>query len=244
MTLLLVCFGVLAGLVGTAGGITSLVSYPALLLVGAGALQANVVNLVALVACWPASALVSRRELAAVRPRVLPSVVSSGIGAALGTVLLLRTSVTSFERVVPILVALGSVALLAQGRLEAGVHSIRRPAVGYVLTATAAVYGGYFGAGSGIMLLVVALVFFDPLMPHANALKNMANGGASVVSALILVAAGPVRWGLVGPLAAGLFAGSLLGPVVVRRVPADAVRWIVALLGLGLAADLAVTHWF
>lgn len=240
MTALLVLAGIVAGVIGTAGGITSLVSYPALLVAGATPLQANVVNLVALVACWPASAAVSRVELRAVRRYVPLAVAAGAAGGALGSVLLLRTDAAAFDRVVPYLVLGGSCALMAQPWLSRRTGRPRRWA-GYAGIGLVAMYGGYFGAGSGVMLLVVCLVLFDGLLPHANALKNMANGGVSVASALVLITAAPVRWDLAGPLAAGLFAGSLLGPLAVRRLPAHLVRWTVAALGLGLAVDLGIS---
>jgi len=240
MTVVLVLAGILADVIGTAGGITSLVSYPALLLAGATPLQANIVNLVAMVACWPASAAVSRAELRAVRRYVPAAVASGAIGGALGSLLLLHTEAAVFDLVVPYLVLSGSVALVAQPWLSRRTGRTR-PWAGYAATALVAMYGGYFGAGSGVMLLVVGLVLFDDRLPHANALKNMVNGGVSVASAVVLTTAAPVRWGLALPLAAGLFAGSMLGPLVVRRLPAVLIRWAVAVLGLGLAADLGLS---
>lgn len=240
VTAVVVLAGIVAGVIGTAGGITSLVSYPALLVAGATPLQANIVNLVALVACWPASAAVSRVELRAVRRYVPTAVASGAIGGAIGSLLLLHTDATVFNQVVPYLVLGGSVALMTQPWLSRRAGRAR-PWMGYVVTVLVAMYGGYFGAGSGVMLLVVCLMLFDDFLPHANALKNMVNGGVSVASAVVLIAAAPVRWDLAVPLAAGLFVGSLLGPLAVRRLPAFLVRWTVAALGVGLAVDLGVS---
>jgi uncharacterized membrane protein YfcA len=100
------------------------------------------------------------------------------------------------------------------------------------------VYNGYFGAGSGVMTLTLLLVTVDEHLPDANALKNMLIGAASVVSALAFIAFGPVEWAAALPLSAGLFAGSLLGPRLARRIPARILRWSIALLGTGLAVKL------
>lgn len=240
MTVVLVLGGILAGVIGTAGGITSLVSYPALLIAGATPLQSNIVNLVALVACWPASAAVSGVELRAIRRYVPTAVAFGAVGGAAGSLLLLHTDAAVFNQVVPYLVLGGCVALVAQPWLSRRTGQAR-PALGYAVIAFVAMYGGYFGAGSGVMLLVVCLVLFDDFLPHANTLKNMVNGGVSVASAVVLIAAGPVRWDLAVPLAVGLFVGSLLGPLAVRRLPAFLVRWAVAALGVGLAVDLGVS---
>ena len=160
-------------------------------------------------------------------------------GAATGAGLLLATPPGVFARIVPFLVGAGSLALLAQPWLTARRQRHRLP-VGSTLVGVAAlsVYSGYFGAGSGIMLLALLLVLVDDRVPQANAGKNMLLGACAVASAVVFVLAGPVDWSAVVPLAGGLFAGSLVGPAVARRVPAFAVRWAVAALGLGLAVRL------
>jgi uncharacterized membrane protein YfcA len=235
----LLAAGAVAGVVGTAGGITSLVSYPALLAVGVPPLSADVANLVALVACWPGALLGSRRELRGARPWLARYLPLACAGSAAGAVLLLTTPPGLFSRIVPWLVAAGSVALLAQPALTARVRGRAHRSLATVpLVALLAVYSGYFGAGAGVLFLAVLLVLVDERLPEANALKNMLNGACAVAAAAVLVAAGPVPWGVVTPLAVGLFAGSTVGPMVARRLPATAIRWAVAVLGLGLAVRL------
>jgi uncharacterized membrane protein YfcA len=108
------------------------------------------------------------------------------------------------------------------------------------LVAPIGIYGGYFGAGSGVMILALLLVLLDPRLPQANAVKNMVVGANTLAAAVLLVVAGPVDWTAVAPLAAGLFAGSVAGPVVARRLPARVIRWAVAALGFALAVELWV----
>jgi uncharacterized protein len=240
---LLVAAGVLAGIVGTAGGITSLISYPALLAVGVPALPANVANLVALVVCWPGSALASRPELAGWAPWLRRWTGVAAAGGAAGAALLVFTPSRAFGQVVPFLVAAGSLALLLQPWLSA-----RRPEQprGNTLILVAgllavSVYSGYFGAGSGVLTLGLLLYTVDEDLPRANALKNMLVGAATAVSALALVILGPVDWAASAPLAAGLLGGSMIGPRLARRIPARILRWLVALLGLALAIRLWIT---
>ena len=237
---LIAAAGLVAGIVGTAGGITSLVSYPVLLAVGVPALQANVANIVALVACWPGAALASRPELAGKAAWLRRWAWLAALGGALGSALLLATPADAFERVVPFLVAAGSLALLFQPRLTALSGHRARHRVGVLVAGvlSVSVYNGYFGAGSGVMTLTLLLVTVDEHLPDANALKNMLIGAASVVSALAFIAFGPVEWAAALPLSAGLFAGSLLGPRLARRIPARILRWSIALLGTGLAVKL------
>jgi uncharacterized membrane protein YfcA len=234
--------GVVAGVIGTAGGITSLVSYPALLAVGVPAYQANIANLVAGVACWPASALVSRPELRAVRAHLPAGMAAAAAGAAAGSGLLLITGSELFRRLVPFLVAVGSCVLLAAPRLTSwNVRSARDYAPAATLAVgLISVYGGYFGAGSGVMLLAATMVLRSPRIAEANASKNMYLGAGGVASALILTAAAPVPWTFLAVLAVGLLVGSLFGPILARRLPETLLRWAVAILGFTLAVILFV----
>jgi uncharacterized membrane protein YfcA len=238
---ILVAAGIVAGIIGSGGGVTSLVSYPALLAVGVPPLPANVANLVAGIATGPGSAFSSRGELAVSMPvlvRLLPAVF---VGTAIGAGLLLVTPAPVFARLVPFLVAAGSVVLIVQPALLR-LHA-RRPGRGglqLLLIGAVSIYGGYFGAGSGIMLLAVTLVMVDSRFPVANAIKNVLLGGISLVASAVFVATGPVLWAAVIPLAGGLLIGSALGPIIVRRLPPDLVRWVAASFGLVLALYL----WF
>ena len=246
--LFLVAAGALAGLVGTAGGITSLVSYPALLLAGVAPLQANVANIVALVACWPGSAVASRPELAGRGAWLRRWGVVAALGGTVGSVLLLVTPAGVFGRVVPFLVAVGSLALLLQPRIAAWQAARSGPGPGrgsalvlpcglFVLS----VYNGYFGAGSGVLLLALLLLTAEPSLTAANALKNMLVGAATITSAVLFAVFAHVDWTAVAPLAAGMFAGSLVGPRVARHLPPGLLRWLVALSGLALAVRLLIS---
>ena len=233
--------GVLAGVVGTAGGITSLISYPALLAVGLTALPASVTNIVALVACWPGSALASRPELAGRGPWLRRWAAVAVAGAAVGSGLLLSTPPGVFSRVVPYLLVFSAACLLLQPKLSRWRerHLIRGSCTLLPFGLfTASVYNGYFGAGSGIMILALLLVTVDRRMAESNALKNMLIGAATLVSAVMLAALGHVDWQAVAPLALGSFVGSMAGPRVARRVPGKVLRWLVAMTGFGLAVRL------
>ncbi len=239
----LACAGVLAGAVGTAGGITSLVSYPALLAVGLGAFPANVANIVALVACWPGSAIASRPELQGSGARLRNWAVAAAAGGGIGAALLLSTPAGLFTRIVPFLVAGASLTLLLQPRIYAWqgnrlAHADRLVVFSGVLVVS--VYNGYFGAGSGIMLLALLLLLVEQHLAKANALKNMLLGAGTAVPALVLILFASVDWAAVLPLAGGVFVGSTVGPRITRRLPAGGLRWAVAVVGFGLAAWLWV----
>ena len=235
---LLVPAGVVAGVVGSAGGITSLISYPALLAVGVPPLPANVGNIVAAVAIGPGSALSSRRELEGSRRLLTRLLPVAAVGSVGGALLLLATPPGVFARVVPFLVAVGSLVLL----LQPTILSWRRgEAFGAgtlgLVVALVSVYGGYFGAGSGVMFLA-AVLFYESRVPRANAVKNVVVAASCAAAAVVLILTAPVPWASVVPLAAGLLVGSALGPVLVRRMPGSAVRWLASALGFGLAVYL------
>ncbi|MGH3266357.1 MAG: sulfite exporter TauE/SafE family protein [Trebonia sp.] len=235
--------GALAGVVGTAGGITTLIAYPALLLAGLPPLPATVTNGVAVVACWPGAALASRQELAGTGRWVLRWGSVALAGGATGAVLLVSTPPGLFGAIVPFLVALGALALLFQPRITAwrsrgsGPRAAHGAALPTGVTALS-VYNGYFGAGSGVMLLALLLITVDPTLPRSNARKNMLVGAASIIAAVLFSFVAPVDWAAAAPLAAGLFIGSTVGPRVARRLPAALLRWLVALLGLAFAVGL------
>lgn len=232
--------GVIAGIVGTAGGITSLVSYPALLAVGVPPLAASIANIVALVSCWPGSALSSRTELEGRAGWLWRWVPVSVAGGVAGSALLLSTPASAFRAVVPYLVLAGSLTLLVQPRISALAGHRARGNVPLLLGGLlfVSVYNGYFGAGAGVMTLALLLISVDGDLSRSNALKNMLVGAATVVSAVTFVIFGHVLWSRVLPLMAGMFIGATIGPVVTRSVPAHWLRWTVAAIGAAFAGAL------
>jgi uncharacterized membrane protein YfcA len=232
-----------AGAAGSAGAIASLVSYPALLAVGIGPLAANVTNAVAGVTIGVGSTLSSREELRDQWRRLrrwTPLCVAGGSG---GAVLLLLTPSRVFDWVVPFLVAAAALALLAQRRLTDW-HQARprrgAEPVAVAALAIVAVYSGYFGAGAGIMILAVLLVLIEHDLARANALKNALLTVTDAVPAVIFALAGRVVWLAALPLAVGLFAGGLVGPMIARRAPPGILRAAIGACGFGLALWLLI----
>jgi uncharacterized protein len=242
--LLLLGASAVAGVVGSAGGTASLISYPALLAVGFPPLAANVTNSIALVGAWPGSALASRPELRDQGPRLLrwaPIVVA---GSALGAWLLLATPARAFGRVVPFLLAFAALVLLFQPQVSAWLA--RHPAVGshrFLLPGgliAVAAYDGYWGAGAGVMTLALLMITTGQGLAGSNALKNMILGIADVTCCAVFIAFWHVDWAAVAPMAVGFLIGSMIGPALTRRLPANVLRIIAALAGLGLAIRLWV----
>jgi uncharacterized membrane protein YfcA len=242
--ILLIAAGIVAGVMGSAGGITSLVSYPALLAVGIAPLPANVTNVVALMGSFPGSALGSRPELRGELTWLRRWAPLAAAGGALGVVLLLLTPSHVFNHLVPFLLLAAALLLLLQPRIsrwhrDRGAHA-GNLILGAGIFAVSA-YSGYFGAGSGIMVLALLLITVNESYIKANALKNMIVGVATVAAAVGFLIFGPVRVVAAIWLGAGLLVGSYLGPKVARRLPGNALRFFAAVLGVGLAIWLFVS---
>jgi uncharacterized membrane protein YfcA len=238
--LLLAAAGLVAGLAGSIAGLASLASYPALLAVGLGPIAANVTNTVALVFSSVGSTLGSRPELEGQGSRVRLLAPAAVLGGCAGAGLLLLTPSDTFERIAPWLIGAASLTILLRPRVHAG-EGRRAAAPGLAAGVfLIAVYGGYFGAAAGVMLLALMLVATGESLARSNAFKNVLLGIANAVAALGFALLGPVEWGAAAPLAAGLLAGGRLGPVVVRRSNATALRVAIGLAGLALSVKLAV----
>jgi uncharacterized protein len=228
--------------VGSAGGITSLISYPALLAAGLPPVAANATNIVALATFWPGAALGSGPELAGWGHWLRRWTPVALAGGALGAVLLLVTPSGAFEQVVPFLVLAGAVALVSEPWFRRRHQAPAHQAVTLTLwLLVLAAYSGYFGAGSGVMTLALMLFVVDRRLPTANALKNMLVGAATVPASILLAIFAPVHWADAAVLAAGILPGSRLGPAVARRIPPAWLRTIVFLLGVGLAIKLWIS---
>ncbi len=225
--------GLVAGTVGAAGGITTLVSYPALLAVGLTPLSANVTNAVSLSASLVGSSLGARPELVGQRARWARWAPVAVAGCLVGVATLLATPAPLFARVVPFLLLAAALTLVAQpwlARRRAATH----PALLGIALFGVGIYVGYFGAGSGVMVLALLAVTLDEPLARANALKNVVLGAADVAAAVAFLLFGPVRLAPALALGVGLLAGSSIGPSITRRAPEAPLRWAVAAMGAGL----------
>jgi uncharacterized membrane protein YfcA len=242
--LLLFAAGIGAGLSGSVAGLASLFSYPALLAVGLPPLTANVTNTVALIFSSVGSVAGSRPELRAKsRSRLAGYCAAAALGGLTGGLLLLLTPHDTFERVVPILIGLASLGVLLPRRRVGSVHTGADPRWLLPTVAVIGIYGGYFGAAAGTLLLAVFLLATSDTMAGCSAIKNLTIGASNAVAAVIFLIISDVRWEAVGPMAVGLLIGSRTGPVLIRHAPAKPLRWLIALAGVGLAVRLALQEY-
>jgi uncharacterized protein len=249
--LLLFLAGLAAGTVNAIAGGGSLITFPALIATGLGPVAANVTNSVAVSPGYVASVVGSRsdlRDLAEVRGRralaaLLPTTIA---GTAIGCALLLLTPAAMFKVIVPFLV-LGAAAVLAfQTRLRSVVGHPRdmtdrqRTVSLHVMVAVGSIYGGYFGAALGVMLVAGLGLVLDESLVRISALKNAISAvvGSSTVIAFALF--GPVNWVDVAILAPATIAGGYLGARFARRLPPKLLRTIIVTLGTAVGLVLLV----
>lgn len=240
---LLVLAGIAAGLAGSVAGLASLVSYPALLAAGLAPVPANVTNSVALIFASAGSVSGSRPELRGQGARVLRLGSIALLGGVVGAVLILIEPPGQFERTVPLLIGASSVAILFIRRSGGGVNAAAEPAAvspKYLIPSVFAigVYGGYFGAAAGVLMLALLLATTTDALPTCNAVKNSVLGIGNLVAAVLFAVFATVDWVAVVPLAIGLFIGGRTGPIIVRRARADILRTGIAIAGICLAVYL------
>jgi uncharacterized protein len=236
----LVGAGVLAGLSGSMAGLASLFSYPALLAVGLTPVSANVSNTVSLGVGTLGAALGSGPELAGQSRNVRRYGIVAAAGGAAGAVLLLVTPAGVFEAVVPFLIAAASTVLLLQPRLASVTTTRPGGSTGPLALLGIfgiGIYGGYFGAAAGILMLALLGCLLPGSLLRINALKTVVLGLANVIAAVAFVAFGEVTWWAVFPLTAGLLVGNWSGPWLLRRLAPSGLRLCIALAGYGLATS-------
>ena len=245
--LLLAAAGLAAGAVNAVAGGGSLISFPALLAAGYPTLTANVTNTVALFPGYAGSVAGGQPELVGQGRRVLSLAVVSVVGAIGGCLLLLLTPGDVFASVVPYLVLLACLLLVVQPRLAARVRAAQDAGGGSGVplllqggVLLGAVYGAYFGAGLGVLLLGLLGILLHERLQRINALKNVLS---LVINAVALVAFslfGPVAWEAAAVVAVASLAGGFLGARVASRLPANALRAAVVAYGVVVAGVLLV----
>ncbi len=238
---LLLAAGLAAGTVNAIAGGGSLVTFPALLATGLPAVAANVTNSVAVFPGYVASVVGSRRDLADLvaedaqrgRRRLLALLPTAIAGTVAGCALLLATPGRAFDVVVPFLV-LGAGAVLAfQDRLRSIVghpHDMpprRRALALHGMVLLGSVYGGYFGAALGVMLVAALGLVLATTINRVSALKNALSAVVGLVTVLVFGVFGPVDWADVAVLAPATITGGYVGARVARRLPARVLKALI-----------------
>ncbi len=236
--------GLAAGTINTVVGSGTLITFPTLLAFGIPPVTANVSNNLGLVPGSVAGAIGYRRELRGQRRRVLRLVTGSLVGGLGGAILLLVLPAEAFETIVPALILLGVVLVIIAPRVARWVqarHPSRDAWWVWPLVLLAGVYGGYFGAAQGVLLMAVLGIGVAESVQRLNAVKNVlsavVNGSAGLVFALVA----DLDWLVVALIGAGSVVGGVLGASVGRRLPAPVLRAFIVVVGLTAAVTFVLT---
>lgn len=238
--------GLAAGAINTLVGSGTLITFPVLLAFGYAPVTANVSNTIGLVPGSVSGAIGYRRELSGQARRALRLGAMSMLGGITGAVLLLVLPASAFKAIVPIFIAAALVLTLLQPRLSAWLarREIDFERRGSVLTPFAVyltgVYGGYFGAAQGIMLLAILGVALAQDLQRTNALKNVLAGLVNGVAGLYFMFAAHVDWAPAGIIAVTSILGAQLGARFGRRLPPRALRAVIVVVGVFAIVRLLV----
>ncbi len=232
--------GTVAGGVNAVVGSGSLITFPTLLAVGFPPVTANVSNCVGLVPGGVSGSFGYRRELRGQWRLCAILGIGTTIGAVLGGVLLLELPDAVFDAVVPALILL-AVALMAFRPAPKERHGRDRTPAGVAAALGTGVYGGYFGAAQGIILIALLRLCFDDDLQILNGIKNVLAGLANAVAAVLFIAVADVAWGAALLIAAGSVVGAQVGARYGRRLPQEMLRRIVIVYGTAVAGVLLLT---
>ncbi|MET0233027.1 MAG: sulfite exporter TauE/SafE family protein [Kibdelosporangium sp.] len=228
--------GVFAGGINTVVGSGTLITFPVLLAIGYPPVVANASNSIGLVPGGIAGAIGYRRELTGQRPRLIRLGACSLLGGAIGALLLLVLSPGVFKAVVPILIVIALILVVAQPWLSRKLASMQRQGHGGFSAMAAAfgagVYGGYFGAAQGVLLVGLLGILLDEQLQRLNALKNVLTAGVNLIAGVIFVLIADVAWLVVLLIAIGSTLGGILGAKVGRRLPPAVLRGVIVVVGL------------
>ncbi len=232
--------GVAAGTINTVVGSGTLITFPTLLAFGVPPVTANVSNTIGLVPGSVSGVVGYRRELAGQRSRVLRLCVASFAGGVVGAVLLLVLPSGAFEAIVPALILLGLVMVVLQPRISAWVARRHEAAGGLPHHGTwwvwpgvllTGVYGGYFGAAQGVLLMAILGTGVDETLQRLNAVKNVLAAVVNAIAGLIFAIVADVDWWVVLVIGVGSVIGGQLGATVGRRLPPVGLRITIVVVG-------------
>jgi uncharacterized protein len=239
--------GLAAGAINAVVGSGTLITFPVLLAFGYAPVTANVSNTIGLVPGSISGAVGYRRELVGQRRRILRLGSASLLGGTTGAVLLLVLPASAFKAIVPIFIAIALVMVVVQPRLNRALaeRRVSRENEGGLLTPlgvyAAGVYGGYFGAAQGILLLGLLGVLLPQDLQRTNALKNVLAAIVNGVAGVYFAFAAHVEWAPAGIIAGASIFGGQIGAHYGRRLHPSVLRGVIVVVGVTAIIHLLVT---
>ena len=245
--------GVAGGLMASLVGGASVITFPVLLAVGLSPVVATASNLVAVSAGNLLAAFTDRSKLPPVNRAFLGLVAASTVGAVIGAVLLLATPERLFEKLIPLLLAIATVLFAFAGQItqwmrerarRRGRREWKMSVTSVPLVLPISVYGGYFGAGAGTLLLGALSIATEGDYRSANVTKNLVSSLNTVAASAWFISHGAVSWPQTLVMMVGCLAGGFSGAHLARVVPQQAMRVVVVVIGAVLTAVFAWRYWF
>ena len=228
-----------AGAVNALAGGGTLISFPALTFLGVPAVAANVTNTVALCPGYFGGTLAQRADLGGQGKRLLMILPAALTGGIAGGYLLLITGEKLFTNLIPYLILLASALLAVQEPVRAWLkrrmgetHSARLESLTWFPAGLASVYGGYFGAGLGVMLLSALGLTLNDNLTRINALKQATSAMVNIAAAIYFLFSGQVVWTLALVMAVGALIGGVLGGKLAGKINPSTLQWTVVLIGV------------
>lgn len=246
---LLFAAGVVGGVVNAIAGGATLITFPAMLAAGLPPVVANASNAVAISPGHLLAAVADREKLPAADRRLALSLAAATLGGIAGALLLLALPEAAFLQPVPLLIGLATALFAFAPRIQAWAARRREGAAPNALAGTAAltavsVYGGFFGAGLGVMLSALLAIEDPDDIRRVKVMKNLLATAVSLAAIVIFIARGTVHWQATLAMLAGALPGGWAGGQLVRVLPAQAVRRAVISAGLFMSAYYAARIWF
>jgi uncharacterized membrane protein YfcA len=227
-----------AGVVNAIAGGGSLITFPVLVAVGLPHVVASLTNTVALCPGYFGATIAQRKDLEGQRGRMLRVLPWGALGGVVGALLLLFTDERAFEVVVPFLILFAAALLAFQDRLRGWLMArTKHGAEGWAVlpVALGAVYGGYFGAGLGVIVLAALAVVLADSLTRINALKQSVSLAVNVAAAGVFLVSGRVDWPIAGVMLVCSLAGGALGGMIASKIPASVLRWLVVTVAVVVA---------
>ncbi|MBM2622716.1 sulfite exporter TauE/SafE family protein [Actinoplanes sp. LDG1-06] len=236
--------GLVAGTVNAIAGGGSLITFPLLVGLGLPGVAANVSNALSVAPGYAASAVASRPDLTGQGRRIWSIVPTIVVGTLCGSSLLLFTPRSVFDVVVPFLLLLAAAMMAFQNRLKAlAGHRGGGGSTLYVQVAVflCGLYGGYFNAAMGLLLIAALALVLDEPLRRISALKNVFSAVVGATTVLTYSIFGPVNWAVVAVLAPATIVGGVVGARIARRLPSEVLRWTIVVFALAVAVILFIT---
>ncbi|OLT39099.1 hypothetical protein BJF85_07810 [Saccharomonospora sp. CUA-673] len=256
--------GVWAGTINTVVGSGTLVTFPVLVALGFPPVTATTSNAIGLAPGTVSGAIGYRHELRGQTRTLLSFIPASMLGAVVGAILLLSLPSDAFEMIVPVLIVLALVLVVIQPRVSAWVarrrereHADGAPAAGPGLSGQSAksaallvtlifvvgIYGGYFTAAQGVMLMAIMGVLMTDPIQTLNGIKNVLSSAVNIVAGIIYAFTAPISWPVVALLAVGSIIGGQIGAKIGRKLSPKMLRGAIVAIGLAAVIQLVATHW-